>query len=236
MNTLQSRRREETLEARVPDPVVRAEDAIDPEQEALLADSVGLALLVVLETLPPAERLAFVLYDMFSVPFEETSPIVGRSATAARQLASRGRRRVKGAVPVLDPDPTRQRAVVGAFLAAARKGDFDGLLAVLDPDVALRADRGAFPVLSGGPSATKPGSSRFLVGSRAVAEAALEFARLAPLARPALVNGAAGLVVGPRARPLSVMGFTVAGGRIAEIDILADPERLRSLHLGLPDG
>lgn len=225
LNTLQARRREEPLETWVPDPVVSSEDAIDPEQQALLADSVGLALLVVLETLTPAERLAFVLHDMFSVPFEEIAPIVGRSPTAARQLASRARRRVRGAAPVPDPDPVRQRAVVDAFLAAARSGDFEALLAVLDPDVVLRADRGAVPT----------GASRLLVGSRAVAEGALEFAHFAPLAHPAFVNGLSGLVVGSRGRPVAVMAFTVVGDRIAEIDILADSARLRMLDLGVLD-
>jgi RNA polymerase sigma-70 factor, ECF subfamily len=196
-----------------------------PEHEALLADSVGLALLVVLETLAPAERLAFVLHDMFAVPFEEIAPIVGRSPTAARQLASRARRRVQGAATVPDADLTRQREVVDAFLAASREGDFDALLAVLDPDVVLRADRGAVP----------PGASREVRGAPAVAEQALIFSRLAPFAQPALVNGAAGVVVAPRGRPFSVMGFTVRRGKIVEIDILADPARLRRLDLAVLD-
>jgi RNA polymerase sigma-70 factor, ECF subfamily len=196
-----------------------------PEHEALLADSVGLALLVVLETLAPAERLAFVLHDMFAVPFEEIAPIVGRSPTAARQLASRARRRVQGAATVPDADLTRQREVVDAFLAASREGDFDALLAVLDPEVVLRADRGAVP----------PGASREVRGAPAVAEQALIFSRLAPFAQPALVNGAAGVVVAPRGRPFSVMGFTVRRGKIVEIDILADPARLRRLDLAVLD-
>jgi RNA polymerase sigma factor (sigma-70 family) len=222
LNVLQSRRSrgEEPLDARLPDPIVSAEDADDPEQEALLADSVGLALLVVLETLTPSERLAFVLHDMFQVPFEEIAPIVGRSPAAARQLASRARRRVSGAVPVPDPDPTRQREAVDAFLSAARDGDFEALVAVLHPEVVLRADRGPIP-----------GGSRVIRGARAVAEGALTFADLARFARPALVNGAAGLVAVQHGRPVSVLGFTVSGGRIVEIDILVDRARLRRLDL-----
>src|SRR4249919_1033728 len=186
---LQARRarREEPLEARMPDPVVSREDAIDPEQEALLADSVGLALLVVLETLAPAERLAFVLHDMFQVPFDDIAPIVGRSAVAARQLASRARRRVKGAAPVSDADLARQREVVDAFLAAARDGDFEALLAVLDPDVVLRADVGVFP----------PGASRVVRGATSVAEQTITFSRGVGSrlrAAPAMVNGGPGFV------------------------------------------
>jgi RNA polymerase sigma factor (sigma-70 family) len=225
LNMLQARktRREEPLSIYVPDPIVSREDGIDPEHEALLADSVGRALLVVLDTLAPAERLAFVLHDMFDVPFEEIAPIVGRSPATARQLASRARRRVKGAAPVPDADLARQREVVDAFLAAARNGDFEGLLAVLDPDVVLRADAGALP----GPA------SRVIRGARNVAEGAFAFSRrLAPLTRPALVNGAAGAVTRtPDGRVFSVMGVTVTGGKIVEIDILADPERLSQLDL-----
>src|ERR671930_676832 len=186
LNMLKARgvRREEPVGVHVPDPVVSPEDGVDPEYEALLADSVGLALLVVLETLEPAERLAFVLHDMFGVPFDEIAPMVDRSPEAARQLASRARRRVRGAAPVPDPDLDRQREVVDAFLAAAREGDFDALVAVLDPDVVLRADRG--PARRG---------SVEVHGAEAVARRALSFARLAPAARPALVNGAAGFVV-----------------------------------------
>jgi RNA polymerase sigma factor (sigma-70 family) len=226
LNMLHSRtsRREEPLDARLPDPIVSPEDEVDPEQEALLADSVGLALLVVLETLTPGERLAFVLHDMFQVPFEEIAPIVGRSSAAARQLASRARRRVSGAAPVPDADLARQREAVDAFLAASRDGDFDALVAVLDPEVVLRADRGAIP-----------GASRVVRGARAVAEGALAFAELARFARPALVNGAAGLVVAPHGQPFSVLGFTVSRGRIVEIDILADPARLRRLDLAVLD-
>src|SRR5215216_2137577 len=203
----------------VPDPIVSRDDGFDPEHEALLADSVGLALLVVLETLSPAERLAFVLHDTFGVPFAEIAPIVGRSPVAARQLASRARSRVRGAAPSPDADLGRQREVVDAFLAAARNGDFDALLAVLDPEVVLRADSGA------------AGTSRVVRGARAVAGQALTFSQFAPFAQPALVNGAAGLVTAPGGRPLSVMGFTVRRGKVIEIDILADPERLGRLDL-----
>jgi RNA polymerase sigma-70 factor (ECF subfamily) len=226
LTMLQTRasRREQPLDARVPDPVVSGVDGGDPEQEALLADSVGLALLVVLERLAPAERLAFVLHDMFGVPFDEIAPIVGRSPAAARQLASRARRRVRGARTVPDADLARQREVVDAFLAAARTGDFDALLAVLDPDVVLHADRGALPA----------GASREVRGAAAVATGALSYApRLAWFAEPALVNGTAGLVVKVQGRPFAVLGFTVAHGKIVEIDILADPVRLSQLDLAL---
>jgi len=207
----------------VPDPIVSRADGLDPEHEALLADSVGLALLVVLETLSPAERLAFVLHDMFAVPFGEIAPIVGRSPAASRQLASRARRRVRGAATVPDADLNRQREVVDAFLAAARGGDFDALVAVLDPDVVLRSDRGAVPA----------GASREVRGAPAVARrAAKERARAA---RPALVNGAVGVVVAPRGRLLMVLGFTIRGGKIVEIDAIADPARLRKLDLAVLD-
>jgi RNA polymerase sigma factor (sigma-70 family) len=227
LDTLRSRkaRREEPLEPHLPDPVVSREGHQDPEQEALLADSVGLALLVVLDTLEPAERLAFVLHDMFAVPFDEIAPVVGRSSTAARQLASRARRRVQGAAPVPDADLTRQRAVVDAFFAAARDGDFDALVAVLDPDVVLRADGGAL----------RPAASGVRRGAETVAAQALTFAHLSPYVRPAVVNGTAGVVVAPRGRPFSVMAFTVRENRIVEIDAVADPERLRSLDLALDD-
>ena len=219
-------RREEPLGPRVPEPIVSREDEVDPEHEALLADSVGLALLVVLETLTPPERLAFVLHDMFAVPFDEIAPIVGRSPAAARKLASRGRRRVQGATAVPDADLARQREAVGAFLAAARGGDFDALVAVLDPDVVLRVDRGAL----------RPGASREFQGASAVAEQVLTFAQGAQFARPALVNGAAGFVVAPRGRPVAVAGFTVSGGKVVEIDVLADPARLRELDLTVLEG
>jgi RNA polymerase sigma factor (sigma-70 family) len=224
LDMLRSRRsrREAPLEepdVRMPDPIVGREDRIDPEQEALLGDSVGLALLVVLESLSPAERLAFVLHDMFGVPYEKIGQIVNRSPTAARQLASRARRRVRGTTAIPDPDLPRQRRVVDAFLAASREGDFEALLAVLDEDVVLRADYGT------------AGASRLIRGARAVAGGALAFSQFAPFARPALVNGAAGLVTVRENQPLSVMGFTIVQGKIAEIDVLADPERLQQLDL-----
>jgi RNA polymerase sigma factor (sigma-70 family) len=225
LDMLRSRksRREEPLGVHVPEPIVSREDGVDPEHEALLADSVGLALLVVLETLAPPERLAFVLHDMFAVPFDEIAPIVGRSPAAARQLASRARRRVRGAAPAPDADLTRQREVVDAFVAAARGGDLDALVAMLDPDVVFRVDRG-------------PISSREIRGARTVAEQALRFGRpFAPFARAALVNGAAGIVVTARGRPVAVAGFTVARGRIVEIDLLADPVRVRELDLTVLD-
>src|SRR5215203_5592781 len=227
LDTLRSRtsRREEPLATRVPDPIVSRADGTDPEHEALLADSVGLALLAVLETLSPAERLAFVLHDTFAVPFTEIAPIVGRSPTAARQLASRARRRVRGADTVPDADLIRQQEVVDAFLAASREGDFEALLALLDPDVVLRIDGGA----------VRAGLSREVRGVRAVAEQTLTFSRLSPFVRPALVNGAAGVVVAPRGRPFAVMGFTVRRGKIVEIDVLADPVRLRQLDLAVLD-
>jgi RNA polymerase sigma factor (sigma-70 family) len=215
----------EPLGTRVPEPLVSRADGIDPEHEALLADSVGLALLVVLQTLTPTERLAFVLHDMFSVPFEQIAPVVGRSPTAARQLASRARRRVQGEAHVPDADLATQREVVDAFLAASRGGDFDALLAVLDPDVVLRMDGGA----------VRAGLSREVRGARAVAEQTLTFSRLSPFVRPALVNGAAGVVVAPRGRPFSVMGFTIRGGKIVEVDILADPARLSRLDVSVFD-
>jgi RNA polymerase sigma factor (sigma-70 family) len=228
LDMLRSRksRREEPLGAHVPEPIVSREDGVDPEHEALLADSVGLALLVVLETLSPAERLAFVLHDMFAVPFDEIAPIVGRSPAAARQLASRARRRVQGATPAPDVDLARQREVVDAFLAAARGGDLERLVALLDPDVVFRVDRGAVP----------RGASREVRGAPVVAEQVLTFARFARFAQPALVNGAAGLVVSRHGRPLTVAGFTVANGKIVEIDVLADPARLRRLDLTILEG
>jgi RNA polymerase sigma factor (sigma-70 family) len=226
LNMLRSRlvRREDSLDVHVPEPIVSREVGGDPEYEALTADSVGLALLIVLETLAPAERLAFVLHDMFAVPFEDIAPIVGRSATAARQLASRARRRVQGA-PVPDADLRVQRQVVDAFIRAAREGDFQALLEVLDPDVVLRADRGEIP-----------GGSRLIRGASEVAQQAAMFATRTQYARPALVNGAAGIVVFDRGgRPVSVLGFIVARHRIVEIDILVDPSRLRQIDLSMLD-
>jgi RNA polymerase sigma factor (sigma-70 family) len=225
LDMLRSRksRREESLGARVPEPIAGRADGADPEQEALLSDSVGLALLVVLETLTPAERLAFVLHDMFAVPFDEIAPIVGRSPDAARQLASRARRRVRGADTSNEPDHTRQREVVDAFLAAARDGDFDALVAVLDPDVVLRSDRAALPA----------DAPREVRGAPAVARRAL--VGRARAARPALVDGAVGVVVTPRGRLLMVLDFKIRGGKIVEIDAVADPERLNQLDLALLD-
>jgi len=215
-------RREEPLGARLPEPIAGREDGIDPEHEALLADSVGLALLVVLETLAPAERLAFVLHDLFDVPFDQIAPIVGRSTTAARQLASRARRRVRGAATVEDADLARRREIVGAFLAASRDGDFDALLAMLDPDVVLRADR----------AAASAGASSEIRGAPAVAQ---QFSGRARFAQPALVNGVAGAVWAPRGRPRVVFGFTITRGKIVAIDLVADPERLRQLALAILD-
>ena len=228
LNMLRTRRtrREEPLEVRVPDPIVTPDRGIDPEQQAVLADSVGLALLVVLDTLTPAERLSFVLHDMFAVPYEEIAPMLDRSPVATRQLASRARRRVQGRAPVPDPDLGRQREVVDAFFAAARDGDFDGLVAVLDPDVVLRAD--------GGAARTRP--TAMLRGARTVAENASTARKLAQFVRPALVNGAAGAVVTINGKLFAVMGFTVAAGRIVAIDVLYDPERLAGLDLTVLDG
>jgi RNA polymerase sigma-70 factor, ECF subfamily len=209
-------RREGSADAWLPEPLVSLGGAEDPEQEALLADAVGLALLVVLEQLDPPERLAFVLHDMFVLPFDEIAPIVGRTPVAARQLASRARRRVRGAAPDPDADLSEQRTVIDAFLAAAREGDFDALVAVLDPDVVLRIDR----VPAG----------RVTRGAAEVAAAVLQGGtRFAPFARPAIVNGAAGVVVARGPRPFAVAGFTIARGRIVEIDIVADPRKLRAV-------
>ncbi|KJK55418.1 sigma-70 family RNA polymerase sigma factor [Saccharothrix sp. ST-888] len=224
LNMLRSRtsRREDPLGVHVPDPVVGPAAGMGPEQQALLADSVGLALLVVLDTLAPAERLAFVLHDMFAVPFDEIAPIVGRTPAATRQLASRARRRVQG-TPAPDADLARQREVVDAFLAAARGGDFEALVAVLDPDVVLRADAGAL----------RPGA--VVRGAQAVAGGAITFAHLAQAARPALVNGAAGVVAVSEGRPVSVAAFTIARGKVVALDILTDPERLARLDLTVLD-
>jgi RNA polymerase sigma factor (sigma-70 family) len=220
LNMLRSRRsrREEPLGVHLPEPIVDRADGTDPEHEALLADAVGLSLFVVLETLSPPERLAFVLHDMFAVPFDEIAPIVGRSPEAARQLASRARRRVRAESSVPDADLEGQREVVDAFLAAAREGDFDRLLAVLDPDVVLRADFG-------------PANSREVRGAEAVANQAAIYSRLGLELRPALINGAVGAVSMRDGKPFSVGGVTVRGGRIVELDFLADPERLRRLDL-----
>ena len=223
LNALQARkaRPEQSASLRMPDPVVSREGALDPEQEALLADSVGLALLVVLETLSPAERLAFVLHDLFDLPFEEIAPMVGRSATAARQLASRARRRVQGAAVPPDVDLARQREVVDAFFAAGRAGDFDALVRVLDPDVVLRSD------------VPKVGEQR---GAARVARMALAGARgggLSASVLPVLVNGVAGALIVQNGRAVTVMAFTVSGGRIVAIDGIADPDRISRLQLDL---
>jgi RNA polymerase sigma-70 factor (ECF subfamily) len=227
LNMLRTRRArgEESLDVHLPDPVVSREGGFDPEQEALLADSVGLALLVVLDSLTPPERLAFVLHDMFAVPFDDIASVLERTPAAARQLASRARRRVRGAAPVPDPDLARQREVVDAFFAAARGGDFEALVAVLDPDIVLRAD--------GGP--TRPRLTALVRGAHAVAGQARGFHRLSPQIRPALVNGAAGAVIVTRGTVLSIMAFAVSGGRIAAIDVLADPERLPGVDLTVLD-
>ena len=223
LNMLQSRksRREELVGTHVPDPIVTLADQVNPEQQAILADSVGLALLVVLETLAPAERLAFVLHDMFGMSFDEIAPIVDRTPAAARQLASRARRRVRtSAVP--DPDRARQQRVADAFLTAVREGNFEGLLAVLDPDVVLRADGGT----------RRPDATREVHGARAVAQGAIRFGSFAPFALSVLVNGAPGFIGRyPDGRILSVMGMTIRGGKIVEINIIADPERIEKLDL-----
>jgi RNA polymerase sigma-70 factor, ECF subfamily len=226
LNMLRSRRSrgEEPLGVHVPEPIIDRAEGADPEHQALLADSVGLALLVVLETLPPAERLAFVLHDMFAVPFNEIAPIVERSPEAARQLASRARRRVQGERTVPDADLDRQREVVDAFMAAAREGDFAALVAVLDPDVVVRADMGAIP-----------GASREIRGAEAVASQALMYTRLGVLTQPALINGVAGAVSLQDGKPISVGAFTVRGGKIVAVDFLADPERLSQLDLTILD-
>jgi RNA polymerase sigma factor (sigma-70 family) len=228
LNMLRSRRtrREMSLETHVPDPILSPEAGMDPEQEALLGDSVGLALLVVLDSLAPAERVAFVLHDVFAVPFDEIAPIVGRTPTATRQLASRGRRRVQGA-PVPDVDLDGQWAVVDAFLAAAREGDFEGLVAALDPDVVLRSDGGD----------ARPALVSHVHGARSVAEQAMAFRAFTETATRVLVNGTPGGVAWtPDGKPFAVLALTVKGGRIVAIDILADPDRLAELDLTVVAG
>jgi RNA polymerase sigma-70 factor (ECF subfamily) len=226
LNMLRSRRarREQPLEVYVPDPIIDPVDGTDPEHEALLADSVGLALLIVLETLTPPERLAFVLHDMFGVPFDEIAPIVERSPEATRQLASRARRRVRGATPEPDADLSAQWDVVDAFIAAARGGDFDALLAVLDPDVVLRSDGGRIE-----------GLSTYVRGAVAVAQQAQIWARVDLTMQRALVNGAAGMVVFMHGRPFSICAVTVRNGKLAEMDWLADPDRVAALDLHMLD-
>jgi len=228
-------RREDPLDTHVPDPVITRPDPAfasprgasgDPESEAMLADSVGLALLVVLETLEPAERLAFVLHDVFGMTFDEIAPIVDRSVVAARQLASRARRRVQGRAPNADRDLRQQRRVIDAFMAAASTGDFEGLVAVLDPDIVLRADGGAIA-----------GLSRVVRGANAVAAQATTFSRSGLSNQLVLVNGHLGFVSRrPDGRLFSVVGFTIAGGKVVEIDILADPDRLGRLDLSAVEG
>jgi RNA polymerase sigma factor (sigma-70 family) len=215
--------RHEQPVAQLPEPIVRGYDGGDPEEEALVGDMVGFALLVVLDTLAPAERVAFVLHDVFDIGFDEIAPVVGRSSTATRKLASRARRRVEGA-PVPDLDLARQRRVVDAFLAATREGDFGALLAVLDPDVVLRADR-----------AIPRGAATEARGAPAVAARALTFSGVAGSARAARVNGAAGFVVARGHRPFAVIACTVTHGKIAEMDVVADPARLRELNLPIVD-
>jgi RNA polymerase sigma-70 factor (ECF subfamily) len=220
LNILRSRRtrREDPMEPHMPDIILDRPGATDPEHEAILADSVGVALLVVLDTLNAAERLAFVLHDIFAVPFDEIAPIIERSPEAARQLASRARRRIQGEPTVPDVDVARQREVVDAFLVASRKGDFDALLAVLDPDVVVRADQGVDP---SGP----------VRGAANVARRAMVFAQIGLLTHPALVNGVAGAVTTRDGVAFSVGAFTVRRGKIVALDILADPDRLRTLDL-----
>jgi RNA polymerase sigma-70 factor (ECF subfamily) len=222
LNLLRSRRvrREAPLEVHLPDPIVSGEDGVDPEQQALIGDSVGLAMLVVLETLSPAERVAFVLHDVFGVPFDEIAPIVGRSSTATRQLASRARRRVRGA-PVTDADLPAQRAVVDAFLTAAQQGDFDALIAVLDPDVVLRSDAGP----------ARPRLTRLVIGAREVAAEATFYRGVAVSTTPVLINGAAGLAAWtPMGRLFAVASFAVRDGRIVAMDFLLDRERLEDIE------
>jgi RNA polymerase sigma factor (sigma-70 family) len=222
LNTLRSRnsRREDSVGIFVPDPIVTTDGAPLPEDEAVMADSVGLALQVVLDTLAPAERLAFVLHDMFDLPFVEIGPMMGRTTQATRQLASRARRRIRGAeIPTPERDLARQRAVVDAFFAAGRAGDFDALIAVLHPDVVLRADF----------SPGRPGRSTVIRGATAVARQARIGARPAAQVLPALVNGTAGVVIARRGRPFAVMSFTICRGKIVEIDSIGDPERVKRL-------
>jgi len=213
-------RREEPLGPHVPDPIVSPVEGADPAHEAVVADSVGLAMLGVLETLSPEERVAFVLHDSFSVPFEQIADLLNRSPVAARKAASRARKRVEGETTAPDVDLERQREVVDAFFAASREGDFDALVGVLDPEIVLRADGGE----------ARPSATHVIRGAVEVASRAMTFARLSPFVRPVLVNGVAGALVVPEGDVFSVMAFTVAGGRIAAIDILADPNRLDGLE------
>lgn len=223
LNQLRSRKqRRETPIVHVPDPIVSPESGVDPEESALMADGVGLALLVVLESLSPAERLAFVLHDMFGVGFQDIAELLERSPDAARQLASRARRRVRGQAPTPDADMTRQREVVDAFFAASRDGDFDALVSLLHPDVMLRSDGGT----------KRPQLTKLLQGTQQVLEQARGGAHFAPFVHPVLVNGTPGAIVAPRGKVQVVMAFTVTDGRIVAIDVLADPERLREMDFG----
>jgi RNA polymerase sigma-70 factor (ECF subfamily) len=225
LNVLRSRRNHphQPLEVHVPDPVIDRPESVEPEHAALLADAIGLALMTVLQTLPPAERVAFVLHDSFAVPFEQIATIIDKSPAATRQLASRGRRKVQDSSTTPEPDRARQREVVEAFFAASRSGDFDALVAVLDPDVVLRSDTG------------RRETSHVLRGAEAVASNALTYASGARWARPALVNGAAGVVIAPHGHPVAVLAFTVAHGRVVAIDALGDPLRLQQLDLSVLD-
>ena len=225
LDMLRSRqtRREEPFAPDAPEPVATGTSGSTPEQEALLADSVGLALLVVLDRLSPAERLAFVLHDMFSVPFEEIAPIVGRSEEATRQLASRARRRVRGGAAAPDPDLVRQREVVDAFLAALRAGDFEGLLAVLDPDLVVRTDL------------APPGAQAEVRGAAVWAKGAIAYGHMARLVRPALVNGAVGLVIAQRGRLSRALTFKIVNGKITEIEVIGDPARLGDFDVSIAD-
>jgi DNA-directed RNA polymerase specialized sigma24 family protein/ketosteroid isomerase-like protein len=227
LNMLRSRRQrgEQPLDVYVPEPIVDNPSGTDPEHEALLADSVGLAMLIVLETLSPPERLSFVLHDMFAIPFDQIAAIIDRSPEATRQLASRARRRVQGENTVPDADVKRQRELLDAFQAAAREGDFEGLVALLDPDVVLRSDGGA----------GAPGLTREVRGAETVASQAMMWSQVGLEIRPALINGVAGAVTMRDGRPFSVGAFTVRGGKIVEIDILADPERVSRLDLTMLD-
>jgi RNA polymerase sigma-70 factor, ECF subfamily len=226
LNVLRSRRsRHEEPSVHVPDPVVSLDEAEDPEHDVLLAESVGLALLVVLEELTPAERLAFVLHDIFGVPFAEIASALERSEASAQQLASRARRRLRG-LPVPDRDLARQRRVVDAFFAASRDGDFEALLELLDPDVELRIDGGVL----------RADASILLRGADAVAARTTTYSKLYPFVIPVVVNGAAGAVVAPHGRVFSVMAFTVTNGKVVQIDALLDPDRLRQLDLSIPSG
>jgi RNA polymerase sigma-70 factor (ECF subfamily) len=225
LDMLRSRqsRREEPFSPDAPEPAATGTRESTPEQEALLADSVGLALLVVLDRLSPAERLAFVLHDMFAMPFEEIAPIVGRSAEATRQLASRARRRVRGGAAGPDPDLVRQREVVDAFLAALRGGDFEGLLAILDPDLVVRTDL------------TPSGALAEVRGAAIWAKQAVAFGHMAQVVRPALVNGGIGLVMAPRGRLSRALTFKIANGRITEIEVIGDSARLGDLDVSIVD-